>query len=74
MKNKRLTPTERIALAKECKHNVFRYRNRSTEQVCSVCGAVRLITPDAHFGIKVVKDWELEKKEPEPTEDSPDSE
>lgn len=58
MKNARSTlDMERRANAKTCRHSVFRFRNRSTEQVCSACGAVRLVARDDFFGIRVVRDW-----------------
>lgn len=59
MKNSRSTlDAERRANAKNCRHSIFRFRKKSTEQVCSACGAVRVVARDDFFGLKVVRDWE----------------
>ncbi len=59
MDNARFTlDAERREQAKTCRHSIFRFRNKSTEQVCSKCGAVRVVSRDDFFGISVVKDWE----------------
>jgi len=58
MKNARTTlDANRREAAKTCRHSVFRFRNRTSEQVCSVCGAVRKVSRDDDFGLRVIEDW-----------------
>lgn len=58
-RGRRLTPAEKIARAAECKHEKFRYRNRSTEAVCLACGSVQKIQGTGG-NIEVVQGWALD--------------
>ena len=58
MKNARITlDSQRRAQGENCRHTVFRFRKSSTEQVCSLCGAVRVVKRDDQFGVAVLQDW-----------------
>jgi hypothetical protein len=58
-KGRRITPAERVELARTCKHKRKRYRNRSTEAVCLDCGFVQKLKMGGPFGIETEGDWAL---------------
>ncbi len=59
-RGRRLHPYERIALAKNCKHTRFRYRNRSKEAVCLDCGSVQYVKLGPGHTPEATSPWHLE--------------
>jgi hypothetical protein len=73
-KGRRKTPSERAELAKTCKHQRKRFRNRSTEAVCLDCGFVLKVKLGGPFGIEVEKDWSMSKEDDYPRPEPMDPE